>query len=208
MAYYDIPENPNVSPWPAECRHILADDMPGVEGLAIVDIDGDGVNEAVVGPTIFKANGDGTWSRDTFALGWRMTRVATGDLDGDGALEIVLSEAETHPGRLGICKAPDWEPRILRDDLFHAHSLEVADFTGDGSLDIFVGEMGLGRNQNPEMVVYENHGGGEFQPVVIQRGVPVHEAKCADLTGDGLPDIVGKPYQPERHVDVWWNESG
>ncbi len=25
--------------------------------------------------------------------------------------------------------------------------------------------------------------------------------------GDGRPDIVGKPYQPERHIDVWFNEG-
>ncbi len=208
VAYYDIPADPTISPWPDECRHILADDMPRVEGLAIVDIDADGINEALVGPTIFKPNGDGSWGRRTFAPDWSMTRVAVGDLDGDGRLEIVLSEAETHPGRLGICKPPDWTPRVLRDDLFHAHSLEVADFTGNGLLDIFVGEMGLGRNESPEMVIFENQGDGEFEPVVIQRGVPVHEAKCVDLTGNGLPDIVGKPYQPERHVDIWWNESG
>ncbi|MDA0745826.1 MAG: VCBS repeat-containing protein, partial [bacterium] len=33
IAYYDIPEDPTVSPWPRSCCHILADDMPGVEGL-------------------------------------------------------------------------------------------------------------------------------------------------------------------------------
>ncbi len=22
----------------------------------------------------------------------------------------------------------------------------------------------------------------------------------------GLPDIVGKPYHPQRHIDVWFNE--
>ena len=28
-----------------------------------------------------------------------------------------------------------------------------------------------------------------------------------DLTGNGLPDIIGKPYHPERHIDVWLNET-
>jgi hypothetical protein len=29
-----------------------------------------------------------------------------------------------------------------------------------------------------------------------------------DLTGNGRPDIiVGKPYHPQRRVDVWYNET-
>jgi hypothetical protein len=27
-----------------------------------------------------------------------------------------------------------------------------------------------------------------------------------DLTGDGRPDIVGKPYHPESHIDIWYNQ--
>ena len=109
-------------------------------------------------------------------------------------------------GKLAICHGPEWEPRLLRDDLFHPHSLEIADFDGDGRPDIFVAEMGLGRNPDPRMMILVNQGNGEFEENVFQTGIPVHEAKAADLTGNGLPDIVGKPYDPERHVDVWFNE--
>ena len=45
-----------------------------------------------------------------------------------------------------------------------------------------------------------------IQEIVIQEGIPTHEAKVGDLTGNGKPDIVGKPFQPESHVDVWFNE--
>ncbi len=31
-------------------------------------------------------------------------------------------------------------------------------------------------------------------------------ALLEDLTGNGLPDIVGKPYHPERHIDLWLQE--
>lgn len=40
-----------------------------------------------------------------------------------------------------------------------------------------------------------------------------HQDVCliADINGngrgDGKPDIVGKPFQPESHVDVWFNET-
>jgi hypothetical protein len=209
LAYYDIPEVPTVSPWPRGCCHVITDDMFEVEGLAIVDLDGDGRNEIVAGPNVFWP-GDAPqepWRRETFAPGFAMTRVAVADLDGDERLEIVLCEGESNPGRLVWCSPPHWELHVLRDDLFHPHSLEITDFNGDGLPDIFVGEMGLGKNPDPKMMIYLNQGGGQFKEVVIQRGIPTHEAKVGDLTDDGRPDIVGKPYDPERHIDVWFNET-
>jgi len=207
VAYYDIPEDPTIAPWPRDCCHILADDMPGIEGLVIVDLDGDGQNEILAGPNIFRSTGNGHWSRSSFATDFVMTRVAVADLDRDGDLEIVLSEGGSHPGRLAVCKAPNWEPKVLIDDLFHPHSLEIADFNGNGTPDIFVGEMGLGKNPNPRMFILANRGDGEFETVVIQEGIPIHEGKVGDLTGNGRPDIIGKPYHPERHIDAWFNES-
>ena len=130
------------------------------------------------------------------------------DLDGDGRLEIVLAEGESDPARLAWFSPPDWRMHMLRDDLFHPHSLAVADFNGNGLPDIFVAEMGLGRNPNPRMLIYVNQGGGRFEEVLIQEGVPNHEAKVADLTGDGRPDIVGKPYLVEgAAINVWFNET-
>lgn len=37
--------------------------------------------------------------------------------------------------------------------------------------------------------------------------IATHEATVGDLTGNGLPDIVGKPYVPPYHIDVWFNET-
>ena len=48
---------------------------------------------------------------------------------------------------------------------------------------------------------------GKYRRAGIKRVSPTHEAKVGDLTGDGHPDIVGKPYEPERHIDAWFNES-
>jgi hypothetical protein len=138
--------------------------------------------------------------------------VALADLDGDGDLEIVLTEGDspvygTHPGRLAWFDPPDWEMTLLRDDLFCPHSLAVADFNGDGSPDLYVAEMGLGQHESPEHYLYLNDGDGEFTETPVVSDIPTHEARVADLTGDGRPDVVGKPYAPERHVDCWYNED-
>ncbi len=209
LLYYDIPDDPHVSPWPRECCHVIAEGVFELEGLAVVDIDGDGRIEVIAGPNVYRPGGaaGARWTVQSFAPDYVKTRIAVADLDGDGRLEIVLCEGERHPGRLAWCAPPDWEPRVLRDDLFHPHSLEVADFNGNGLPDIFVAEMGLGKNPDPKMIVYLNQGGARFEEVIFQRGVPTHEAKVGDLTGDGRPDIVGKPYTPQRHIDVWFNET-
>jgi hypothetical protein len=205
--YYDIPPDPRVSPWPREVCHLLADDMQEVEGLAIVDVDGDGRLEVVAGPHILHppTRLGQPWQRETFAPDFVKTRVAVADLDGDGRWEIVLAEGESYPGRVAWFSQPNWQRHLLRADLFHPHSLAIADFNGDGLLDIFVGEMGLGRHAQPRLIIYLNRGGGEFAEQVICRGLATHEAKVGDLDGDGRPDIVGKPYWPERHLDAWFN---
>lgn len=208
LAYYDLPDDPTLQPWPQDCFHVISAQAHNLEGLVIADIDGDGLNEVLAGTCIYRCAGPGEpWRAQPFATGYTTTRLAVGDLDGDGKPEIVVAEGESDPARLMWCKGPDWTPHILREDLFHPHSLALADFTGDQTLDIFVGEMGLGKKPDPNLVVFTNRGDGQFQPFIVSTGIPTHEAKVADLNGDGRPDIIGKPYFPEKHIDLWLNET-
>ncbi|MFQ6049027.1 MAG: FG-GAP repeat domain-containing protein, partial [Phycisphaerae bacterium] len=110
LAYYDIPPDPRVSPWPRHCCHIIAEGLFRLEGLAIVDLDGQGRNQIIAGPNIFRPGPDpnSPWQKHCFAPDFVMTRVAVGDLDGDGRLEIVLSEGESHPAQLAWFSQPDW----------------------------------------------------------------------------------------------------
>ena len=222
--YYDVPDNPAQSPWPEDCLHVIEAER-NVEGLAVVDIDGDGRNELIAGPNVYQYRQDTPttdggavqlsegWHRETIVNGWDWTRLAVGDLDGDGELEVVLSEGDSpllgsRMGRVGWFDPPEWETHILRDDMYCPHSLQLADFDGNGWLDIYVAEMGLGTNDDPEHVIFQNRGGGEFEEMAIESTVPTHEAKAVDVNGNGWPDIVGKSYTPGRHVDVWYNRNG
>lgn len=209
--YYDIPANPRQSPWPEDHRHVVAEGRT-VEGLEVVDIDGDGRTELIAGTSLYRpgATPESAWEREVIATDWDLTRVAVADLDGDGELEVVFAEGDspeygTHPGRVAWFDQPDWNPTFLKEDLFCPHSLQVADFTGNGWPDIYVAEMGLGKNERAKHILFRNRGEGVFEERTVMRGVPTHEAKAVDMTGNGRPDIVGKSYGPDHHVDVWYN---
>lgn len=77
----------------------------------------------------------------------------------------------------------------------------IADVTGNGRPDIVIGGKAGAANlfwyENP---TWECHAIASA-PELEAGGVSL------DITGNGLPDIVGKPYAPERHVDIWFNES-
>ena len=211
--YYDIPADPYQSPWPEGNRHIV-DRGREIEGLRVVDIDDDGKNELLAGTSIYsQRNGAGSgWDREDVVTGWDDTRVAVADVDNDDDPEIIYSEGDsphlgTHPGRVAVSDGPEGTTRFLEDDLFCPHTLQVADFNGDGNMDIYVAEMGLDENTNPKHLLFRNNGDGSFGREVIAEGVATHEAKAVDMTGNGLPDIVGKSYGPNHHVDIWYNET-
>jgi hypothetical protein len=215
--YYDIPDDPYRDPWPESHLHIVDDDIR-VEGLEIVDIDGDGRTEILAGTQIYRRSESGRqWERDPVATGWDDNRVAVADLDGDGELEIVYSEGDSpalssRPGRLAWFdrEGDEWVGTFLHEELVNPHSLQVGDFTGTGAPDIYVAEMGISDNDEPTHYLFTNDGRCAFEEHVVARGVATHEAKAVDVNGDGRLDVVGKAYGPDLddvHVDVWYNES-
>lgn len=128
-------------------------------------------------------------------------------MNEDGLLDLVMSEAESDDGRLAWFEAPEWKMHILNEGLFNPHSFVAADFDKDRHMDIFVGEMGLGRHPDPKLLIYLNDGDGFFTEHLIDSGNPTHEAKVADSGKTGRLSIVGKPYRPETQVDLWENRT-
>jgi hypothetical protein len=221
-----LPEDPRKSPWP-DLRMIARDMREGPlseEGLAIADIDGDGMNEIVAGTHWYKYRGrDNEWERHRFAEGYITTVVAVGDADGDGANEILLSEGDPciygHPegGKVGWFKPKAdvrdlWEEHRMDEGLLDAHSLQIGDLCGNGRADVLVGEIGIKETfleRKPRLMVYENDGAGNFRRHVIDEGTGSHHARLADFRNRGILDIASRAlHGPEKwKIFVWRNDS-
>jgi len=135
-----------------------------------------------------------------------------GDFDRDGDLDIVLVTQGDPPARLYL---NDGKGRFTPGRTLGTSSVEnveVADFNGDGSPDIFLACLG------PDEV-WLNDGSGKFTDSGLRLGTEWSwELAVADINGDRLPDVfvvnlgVDRSAPPERMMqgraaEVWLNTT-
>ncbi|WP_435320705.1 FG-GAP repeat domain-containing protein [Haloarchaeobius sp. TZWSO28] len=159
------------------------------------------------------------------ALNWdHETRIGVGDVDDDGALEVVISESELDANaRLAVLSRTDdgpWEHRLLFDagaDRRALHTLELADLDGDGLLEVVTAEMENdktdGESVTPRWWCLGSDGENWERRVLLDENLGSHCARVLDVDGDGRPDIVGKVWRANdrngtdglNHVDCLRN---
>lgn len=185
----------------------------GGKGLCLADIDGDRRVDVLVDNRWLENPGKsprGEWPSYGITNAPPGVKNAAGDLNGDGRIDVVLSSEE---GR-GIWwfEAPatpvegKWIRRTIRDDYVGNHSLWLADFDRDGSVDILTAEMHTkGKHR---IAIFENADGNGKQwieHVIATTGS--HNALAADVNADGKPDLVGCNFaERENPLEVWYNQ--
>lgn len=219
----EIPLDPrHTVSWPAtkifsgEAGEAHSAEFHYAEGMAACDLDGDGKVDLLAGNLWFKHRGGTKF--DPIPIGPIGGRIAAGKFKPGKYPQVVIAPGDGDgPLRFYECvgnpeNTRDWVGRnLLERDLIHGHSLQVADIDGDGHLDIFAAEMAKWSESRPDddnpkatAWILFGDGQGHFRETVFATGMGFHEARVADLNGDGLMDILDKPYNWKApRVDVW-----
>jgi hypothetical protein len=189
----------------------IATDLAG-DGTAVADLGGGPGLDIVTNRGWFEnVDGDATaWRRHPLvdpALGWdHETRVAVGDVDGDGDTEVVVTESELGASaRLAVLSRTEhgpWDADLVFDagaGRRGLHTLGLADLDGDGALEIVTGEMENGKTDGVEVTprwwcLARGEDGWETR-ALLDDNLGTHCARVLDVDGDGRPDLVGKVWR-------------
>jgi hypothetical protein len=180
------------------------------------DFNDDGYPDLVVGHysgyglTILLNDGQGFFTMgETYPLEGSPRWISVGELQGDGHLDIVcIASQSSHPGHELLAFrgngrgqfAMDWFSSDSSGPYFCA--LGCSGLDGDSDLDLAVAEP------SGQLKVYSNDGNGSFSTVhaIPSAGSPF-AVRFADLTGDGMNELVACEHNPDQATILVFGEG-
>ncbi len=164
----------------------------------LVDLDGDGKREVIVGSGsdslyVLGATGQTIWTKGLD--GGVRTCPAIGDLNGDGDLEIVITNSPSGCGKLWVLNANDGTnfgnfPLIMGDYLNLPPAL--GDLDGDGQLEIVIAAnyLFIDPHEVKETLKVIKPNGSSLWSRYSEVSAPPSGIALGDLNEDVLPDVI------------------
>jgi len=190
-------------------------------GIAAADLDADGDVDITSADALpnndlywYENDGQGRFRRRFVQRDdpERLERHAIGDVDGDGRPDIVIVKNLVgdllwfqNPG--AFQKDTLWKRYVITGRTIPgAYDVALADYDGDGDLDVAASTWRLSNN----FVWFENDGSperGEWKMRIVEDGLKeTRMLRAADMDGDGDPDLVGTAR--ESPLVVWYENRG
>lgn len=181
--------------------------------VSLGDFNGDGALDAIVGtsmtsaPELYWNNGSGEFNPRPMDIPESLSRVvstATGDLDGDGSLDIYLARSNMLPDM--VLLNDETGSFILTEDRIGnspSRSVALGDFDGDGDLDAFVTTI-----SGYSDIVAINDGSGRFH--LSPQQLSQHHSDgvaLADFDNDGDLDALVATLESDPRTRIWWNDG-
>ena len=208
--------------WSAEARSfdrvkLLEEEGEASASVSLGDIDRDGALDIILGRgrhwpldnLILRNDGKGNFTTGKLpAKADRTYSAALADLDGDGWLDLVVSNDEPdkkviylNDGKgnfrtAGTFGRPEWSTRYIT----------VADLNGDGRPDIIVANRSGGPDNLVPCFVCLNDGKGRFPTKIPLRTQSATIIAAADLDGDGKIDLF-VPHRDGGQNLIFWNDG-
>jgi hypothetical protein len=177
-----------------------------VDALELVDVANDGILDYAVADgdpngviRVYRGDGAGsktiTQNSNGFAGAKSVSRLLVGDLDGDGAADVVTVSEPSQPGlhrnlplglAAGVQLAPNFTGTI--------GAAALVDIDEDGDLDL-IGSRLTSATQATSAIQLTNDGFGTCTEAAQAPTGPFVEAAAADVDGDGDVDLLARSVQ-------------
>lgn len=155
---------------------------------------------------VLLSKGDGTFADPVFLnlngtiLDYSMSSVALGDVNGDGTLDIVATTLGGYYDAPAIItllgnKDGSFQPAVTQPfgSSYTFAGVSLADFNGDGKLDLFISDDGVLGTTLPSSSIIFGDNSGQFNTsnaINVTNGLSLRKVLVGDLNGDGKPDLA------------------